>query len=609
MTRKKENASPPTELSLSSNVTTAPASCLETSSNSDVGNAWDNSNSNIMNKIKAAVTNEDGDTFGNLEFETTSASKAVKSSMMGVWCCNVSTGVLRWNSHMFTLFDFDPQPSCIVRYEDFIEKLHPDDRDGVHNKIMSAKLGTRYEAVYRVVWRNGSIKTYSACSDHYEGEDGSDLMVGTVFDITEITLKKQIETENQVLSAALAEQKRHNDETTMVLRTMSHELRNPLQGILGSWSTFESVLEEASKQDSSKAMKSMVSQLRLCMQDQQECVTHQLSTINDLLCFSTVEGRPLRVKTVRLDHTVSSVVKMFLKPAESKGLKITQTLSPGLCCRTDEQYVKRILVNLLSNSLKFTSTGSISVDGSRAGNCVTVNVTDTGLGMPEEFRDKLFATIGLTETNDEYAGAGLGLNICHKLAKKLGGNIAHTPNVPQGTIMTFTFCDIVLDDGDRSESDASETREDLSLDSIDFQLSLEEQLSILKNKRILVAEDNSINARVLKRMLEPLVQTLTICSNGLEATVKFEEQHGTATQFDLCTLDIHMPKMNGIEAAKLILAMEPDVPVVFLTGETGETAKDLCRHYSSYDLLIKPCSKAELTRALAQAFYSRGHVR
>ncbi|KAG5192573.1 hypothetical protein JKP88DRAFT_351869 [Tribonema minus] len=512
-------------------------------------------------------------------FRSDGILKAIDTTKLGCWDLNLDTGEIKWNRHMYWLFDKDwDEP---LGYTDGIRRMHPDDVGEVLARVESGKAGARYDAQYRV-----------ACIKDYTKADGTRSMVGTVMDITELKNMQDREAEHVVLKKTLEAGILSNTQT---LISMTANLGpDQLQG---------------GPADTPHTNRADV--VRSTLDDLLECAHHQLMVINDLLDYEMVTtaaaskvARPREV--VDIDAMAASVSRIFSSSARNKMVKLVHNV-PHVhrMINTDEQAVKRILMNFVSNAVKFTDEGSVTVEiALDIDKCeLKMVVSDTGRGIPDEFRDLLFHTMGLTTTNTDYvSGSGLGLAICKSLADGLGGSVSFHDNAPRGTVM---ICTLPLQPEDLCLSTST-----ASADVPEHPVSLAElrrnslnvagatgALGALRRSRVLVAEDNRINCKVLRRMLEGECADLKMVNDGAAAVDQFEHDG----PFDVCILDVHMPKMGGKEAAARIRQLASSVPIIFLTGKCNDHTflKRMCEAMIAEDLDTAAAAAATAAAAAA----------
>jgi signal transduction histidine kinase/CheY-like chemotaxis protein/HPt (histidine-containing phosphotransfer) domain-containing protein len=237
------------------------------------------------------------------------------------------------------------------------------------------------------------------------------------------------------------------------LATMSHEMRTPLNGIIPLLEILRDTKLEPDQRD--------------YLNTAYQSARHLLRIIDDILDYSKIEANKLELETVGLNlrEVLDSVVRMLEKPAEAKGLKIQVVIDPNvrLACRGDPVRLRQVLSNLVSNAIKFTERGQVTIQVSRRGETRTHSelmfaVKDTGVGIPKEKADRLFQPFSQadTSTTRNYGGTGLGLVICKRLVELMGGQIGLKSEVGRGSIFWFTVPLL------KAIGDLSAVRKDLS---------------------------------------------------------------------------------------------------------------------------------------------------
>jgi signal transduction histidine kinase/CheY-like chemotaxis protein len=541
--------------------------------------------------------------------------KAIDSTKLGMWNYTIDTDILIWNSYMFYLFDKDhnSDDSNIVKYNDFLSKIHPDEREFINKKVIDACINKKpYNVNYRVVWRDSSIHYYQAIAENYENENNTYSLIGTVLDITDFYNQKEKEKERLVLKSKLDLETKHNKELHIIMRSVAHEIRNPLQGILGSATMIDTMLNDIVTDD--KNMLNGLNVMKECMDDLMECIYYQLNVLNDLIDYNLLENNEINtnVKTdyCNLKEILISIVKMFSMNAKNKNLNLSFELDESLHnFISDSKKIKRIIINLVSNSIKFTENGYILIKAVNLvkdnKNICKISVEDSGIGIPEYQRENIFNNIGQSTTQNEIiSGSGLGLSICHKLVSNLNGSIYIDPintenkgtiisfefelkwifNIPEENILFGSSNDEILN----NSVPVSWSNNIIISDNIISNKEILLSEDILKNRSILFADDNKINQKVIKKMLENYVKKIIIVSNGKEAIEEFNKNN-----YDIIILDIHMPIMGGKEAATIIRETNVLTPIIFLTGEA--LTSELSKFKNSF-ILLKPCAKADLIR-------------
>jgi signal transduction histidine kinase/ActR/RegA family two-component response regulator len=384
------------------------------------------------------------------------------------------------------------------------------------------------------------------------------------------------------LQAALAVAQSSEAAKTAFLANMSHEIRTPLNGVIGVAET----LRRSPLAPDQAAMVDLIVSSGAALQ----------RLLGDVLDLSRVESGELTLaySTFDLRKTVESAAGLFRISAENKGLEFTIAYGPGAegFIETDEARLRQILVNLTANAVKFTERGSVTIevdvqgDGDQAQ--LVFRVTDTGIGFDPSRTDALFsrfvqADVSITR---KYGGTGLGLALSKAIADRLGGDIQAQSRLGQGS--TFTLILPCLKKPTPPALTAPEVATGApSLDGAKL--------------RVLVAEDNLANQRVIKLLLDPLGVDVTITNNGQEALEAF-----TAQDFDIVLMDMQMPVMDGLTASRAVRALEAQrgrvpTPILMLTANGTPEHIAQARAAGCDDYLVKPITPKILAEAITRA--------
>jgi signal transduction histidine kinase/CheY-like chemotaxis protein len=365
---------------------------------------------------------------------------------------------------------------------------------------------------------------------------------------------------------------------TDFLAAMSHEIRTPLNGVLGMAQSLQAAeLPEAEADkvdvilDSGKAL---------------------LLLLNDILDLSKIEAGKLEITPTHGDisHTIRRTCELFEPKAAEKGLTlrlvIDERLPQGLAY--DPLRVRQCLSNLISNALKFTHEGGVTLDVSseeaeKGDVLVRIGVSDTGIGMTQEGQGRLFEAFSQADasTTRKYGGTGLGLAITRQLARLMGGDVSVRST--QGVGSTFT---LVI----RAASAPAVSAP--IIQSASHSTSAPATQKALLGSRILLTDDNTINRQVIKLFLAPLGCQITEAVNGREALDKLENQ-----PFDLVLLDVHMPVMDGKEAIQRIRSSTEawrDIPTIALTADAMLGDRERLLALGMTDYLPKPIDQRAL---------------
>ena len=368
------------------------------------------------------------------------------------------------------------------------------------------------------------------------------------------------------------------------LANMSHELRTPFNGMLGMLGMLETTALTSQQADYTHTVR--------------DSAQHLLTLLNDILDVSAMEAGKLKLKPapVELRTLLNSTEALMQNSAQHKGLtlSVTQASSLPQWVLADATRLRQILFNLLSNGIKFTEQGHVTmaVDLSDTFHTVAplrITVTDTGIGMTEQAVSRLFQRFYQVESGADrrFGGAGLGLDISRTLARLMGGELAVSSRSGEGSTFTLTLPLPVCD------APAAQVPEPSCTQSAEAPAPPQ-----YPPTRILVAEDHPVNRKVMAALLGKLNCEVTFCENGQEAV------EAVATQaFDLVFMDIHMPVMDGLTATRLIRESGRDpqrLPIVALTADVMTEARENAMQAGVNEFLTKPIRLPELQQSVAR---------
>lgn len=375
------------------------------------------------------------------------------------------------------------------------------------------------------------------------------------------------------LSEALTEAGLANRAKSEFLATMSHEIRTPLNGVLG----MAQVLEHTQLADHQREL----------VTDIRSSGALLLSIVNDVLDLSKIEAGKVELApaVAPLRTMIESAVKLFVARAAEQDTRLDVAFDDTIhrYAAFDAVRVRQCIGNLVSNAVKFTSGGAISVVVTSASHpsgdlLVNVSVSDTGIGMDEAALNRLFKAFSQADSSiqSRFGGTGLGLAISRRLARLMGGDISATSRVGEGSVFTLTFLATPAEPPDLA-GESGPAQDDWGR---------------IRDIRILVTDDNAINRRVARLLLAQLGAVIKEASSGAEALelLKCEE-------FDVVLMDVHMPVMDGCATVRAIRASEASwstMPVIALTADAmaGERERLLSMGMSGY--VAKPIQVAEL---------------
>jgi PAS domain S-box-containing protein len=357
---------------------------------------------------------------------------------------------------------------------------------------------------------------------------------------------------------------------TAFLNNISHELRTPMNAIFG----FSALLGEPDVD-----AQSYKEYIKVIMQSS----NHLLSVISDIVEISNIEANLVRcIKTeINLNSTLQSLCSQMIPEANEKKIELvweTGLSDSDALILTDSNKLNQILLNLIGNALKFSMKGKIKLKYRVAENFLEFCVSDTGIGIPQEFHKKIFDRFYQVQHTESrsYDGIGLGLTISKAYVELLGGKIWLTSVPGKGTSIYFTI---------PYEECISET-------ILYDEKSINEDFVFSQKKKILVAEDIESNFKMICYFLSGANAVVIRATNGKEAVEKCLSDHS----IDLVLMDIKMPVMDGYTAVKLIRESMPDIPIIAQTAYTDD--KTYATDCGCTGFISKPFDKKSLLRVI-----------
>jgi len=368
------------------------------------------------------------------------------------------------------------------------------------------------------------------------------------------------------------------------LAVMSHEIRTPMNAVLGFAS---SLLDTKLDPEQRAAVTSL-----------HEAGDNLLRILNDILDFSRLESGRISYEAIPFAEAsvAQAAVSIVGRAASTKGLSIDVEAAPDLPAALvgDPGRVRQVLLNLLTNAIKFTNRGGIRVRVQcleRTSTHATVrwSVSDTGIGIPAERLSGVFGQFVQADSSvtRRFGGSGLGLAICKRIIEQMGGTIGVSSVVGEGSTFEFTLTlpigKVTVEEGATGTGNAGELHRRIA--------------AMGRPLRVLLAEDNPTNQLVTRQLLRDFNITIDVASDGNEAVHAV-----SAFAYDLVMMDMQMPEMNGIEATRTIRARgHAALPIVAMTANAFPEDVKACLQAGMNDFVAKPVRKAVLIEAILRA--------
>jgi PAS domain S-box-containing protein len=410
-----------------------------------------------------------------------------------------------------------------------------------------------------------------------------DKIIGAVITFQDITERRDIE--SAIVEARNAAIESARTKTTF-LANMSHEIRTPLNGVIG----MTGLLLDTNLSHEQLHYTNIIKQSADLL----------LDIVNEILDFSKIEAGKLELEQIMFDlsELLNGTIEFFKLEAKRKGLRIKLEISdnvPTIICG-DSSRLRQIFNNLISNAIKFTDSGEVTVKVSKQTETdeeivLKFVVADTGIGISKDKQDFLFQpfTQADASTTRRFGGTGLGLAISKQLAGMMNGEIGVESEINQGSTFWFT-----AEFGKQIKTHAAIGEIGVNLPQI-----IENKPTILPtDAKILIAEDNEINKQVVLGMLHSLGFQADSVANGREAVNALKTK-----DYEVILMDCHMPEMDGFAATREIRLLgngKNTVKIVAMTANALVGEEECCLQYGMDDYLSKPMSKEQLLKVLAK---------
>ncbi|OEZ60387.1 ATP-binding protein [Duganella sp. HH105] len=516
---------------------------------------------------------------------------ASSAAAIGIWDWNIPSDEVVWDEQMYRLHGVEGQK--VARpFELWRSMMHPDDAIPTEALLRQALNGqAEFDVEFRVVWADGSVHYIKGDAMIFRDADGHPArMVGVNYDVTasrvaeqelrrhRIHLEDLVAERTNALSVAVLQAQAANQAKSIFLANMSHELRTPLNSVIG----FSRLMADS---------KNMLPEEKRNLAIIHRSGQHLLTLINDILELSKIEaGRAvLQTEVVGLEDMLQEVMDMVSMRAGQTGVELeldAAGLPPG--ARVDGTKLRQVLLNLMSNAVKFTVQGKVTLrvrgamrNAQNGGRCeLEFEVIDNGPGISPADQARIFEPFIQAEGPGAHEGTGLGLTISREFVQLMGGELTVESAPGAGATFRFAISAQVADGAPENGDD---------------------EVAALappqRGRRILVADDNADGCALLESLLQPLGFEVAVVGDGAQALAMVDVWHP-----DLVFMDWRMPALDGLSATRQIRANAagPQPKVVVLTASAFAEEREEALGAGADEFMRKPVEQDQLYAVLEQ---------
>ncbi len=505
----------------------------------------------------------------------------------------------------------NPSFSCNLGYStqallgfSFYELMHPDDRLPSFQQLEEAATHNENKAIFFTSRYRCQSGNYINIGWSVTVKDNSIYGVG--HNLTQLqNMQFALKDLRLHYNHDLQENAKYNKKHANMISELCHELRNPLSGIAASASLAQDIRQDltANLQDPPmlenklKALQEMLDNIELCAEQQKYL-------LDDFLDFSKLEVNKLKLAKApfNVSQALQDAVAILKHKAQEKQLYLkVETSNENIWVRGDMYRLRQIILNLVSNAIKFTQQGGVTVRlaSARYSNghaYLSIAVEDTGMGLTAQAREKLFKHF--SQTSDfiatQYGGTGLGLYITKKLVGLMKGTISVDSELDKGSVFTFTVCCKQLTEQERLQYQQNIPR-----------LFKQHSSTETRRYRVLIVDDNIINQKILRKIVEQGGHEVAIANDGISALEMIFPLTKLPAPFDIVFMDINMPIMDGLSATRTIRQREKEdglkaLPIIGLSGNALQRDKEIALQAGMNDYVVKPFQKEQLLHMITQ---------
>ncbi|MGI0115275.1 PAS domain S-box protein [Zooshikella sp. RANM57] len=505
--------------------------------------------------------------------------KASEVAQLGIWTWNIETNELDWNPLMFKMYGISPPKSgSKLHLETWLKFLHPDDKESVSSNVLNIlNEKENFEFVFRIIRQDGSIRHIKSSATIERDDVGKvKTVLGINLDITE-QLEKEL-----LLHEAKANAEKANIAKSEFVANMSHEIRTPMNAILGMVELLKLTQLSHKQLDYVKKTESAANVL--------------LGILNDILDFSKIEARKLSLdlQPCNLEHLLNNIGTIASINVRDKNVEILFDIEPDIPIHilADELRLQQVLINLVSNAIKFTHQGEVIISIKRLStdyDQLLFSVIDSGIGIPDDKLETIFEDFCQAEasTTRRFGGTGLGLAICKRLIHLMGGVLSVDSEINKGSKFSFTLPYPFVN-----------SHSPMSIKEF------YKKSHTLKNIKLLIASTNNQTINFLKNIADIL--------NWKTESANTKDQLATTLQLSSDEYKCLLIDTNFLETYKIdaFLSLQEslfpsNIPIIMMM--TSYQAQQFSQKLENIAIVNKPVTPSSLLNAVSHAVKPEKH--